>query len=362
VDYEIDFLAVGDESKGGDAICFRYGDTNTAQFVGIIDGGNSAAGALLVDHIRKYYATKTVNLVINTHPHADHTCGLYTVLEQLEVRHLILHKPWDHAVALGHLFEDGRITSASIDKRVRDALEHAHDLHELAVRKRITVTEPFAGAAAPSPYIRFLSPTVQYYQALLLEFAATPEPVTLESMVDVLIKKAQKVVKWAKETWDSETLVEPVNGTNPENNSSAVTLLAFGDERFLFTGDAGVPALELSCAVADYLQIPLQSFKMVQIPHHGSKRNVGPAVLNKLLGPMVPEGTRKFLAYVSVPKKGEPKHPSRRVANAFTRRGGKVIETKGTAKYLHSTTLPRRPGWVTVEPMPLHGDVEDDSD
>jgi len=362
MDYEIDFLPVGDESKGGDAICFRYGDANTPQFVGIIDGGNLAAGDLLVEHIQKYYGTKTVDLVINTHPHADHTCGLYTVLEQLDVRQLMMHKPWDHAVALGSLFKDGRITSASIDKRVRDALEQAHDLHELATKKGIPIAEPFAGVSTPSPYLQFLSPTQKYYQTLLLEFAATPETVTLESLVDTLLKKAQKVVKWAKETWDSETLVEPVNGTNPENNSSAVTLLMFGDDRFLFTGDAGVPALEWSCAVAEYFKIPLQSFKLVQIPHHGSKRNVGPAILDRLVGPAVTEGTRRFWAYVSVPKKGEPKHPSRRVTNAFTRRGGKVIETKGTAKYLHSTNLPLRPGWITVEAMPLHADVEDDSD
>jgi hypothetical protein len=72
--------------------------------------------------------------------------------------------------------------------------------------------------------------------------------------------------------------------------------------------------------VADYLKIPLQSFKFVQIPHHGSKRNVGPAILNRLIGSPVAQGTNKFTAFVSVPKKGEPKHPSKRVTNAFMRR------------------------------------------
>lgn len=360
MEYEIDFLPVGDESKGGDAICFRYWDTTTPQFVGIIDGGTAAAGDKLVAHVQQYYGTKKVDVVINTHPHADHTSGLSTVVEQLDVRLLMMHKPWDHAVALKNFFHDGRITTTSIDERVRDALQHAHDLHELATKKRIPIIEPFAGGQSPSPYIQFLSPTVTYYQQLLLEFTATPKAKTFESLYESLMKSAQKVVQWAKENWHTESLAEPAEGTNAENNSSAVTLLAFGDDRFLFTADAGVPALELSCAVAEHFKIPLQAFKLVQIPHHGSKRNVGPTVLNRLIGLPVQEGMKKFSAYVSVPKNGEPKHPSRRVTNAFTRRGGKVVETKGTIKYLHSNGVSLRPGWVTVEPMPLHADVEDD--
>jgi beta-lactamase superfamily II metal-dependent hydrolase len=363
MEYEIDFLPVGDESKGGDAICFRYWDAVTPQFVGIIDGGTADAGERLVTHVQQFYGTKKVDVVINTHPHADHTSGLSVVLEKLDVRLLMMHKPWDHAVALKNFFHDGRITTTSIEDRVRDALQHAHDLEALATRKRIPIAEPFAGGHCPSPYIQFLSPTLKYYQELVLEFTATPKAKTFESIYESMMKGMQKVAQWAKENWNSESLVDPVEGTNAENNSSAVTLLSFGEDRFLFTADAGVPALELSCAVANHFAIPLAAFKLVQIPHHGSKRNVGPTVLNKLIGAPVAEGTKKFSAYVSVPKKGEPKHPSKRVANAFTRRGGKVIETKGTIKYLHSNGTPLRPGWVTVEPMPLHTDVEeDDSD
>lgn len=119
MEYEIDFLPVGEESKGGDAICFRYWDATTPQFVGIIDGGTADSGETLVNHIQKYYGTKRVDVVINTHPHADHTSGLYTVVETLDVQLLMMHKPWDHAVALKNVFQDGRITSMSIDERVR---------------------------------------------------------------------------------------------------------------------------------------------------------------------------------------------------------------------------------------------------
>jgi beta-lactamase superfamily II metal-dependent hydrolase len=357
--YEIDFMPVGEESKGGDAICFRYWDDFVPQFVCVIDGGNIASGELLVEHIKSHYKTETVDLVINTHPHADHTSGLYTVLENLTVRHLIMHKPWEHAVAIRHLFHDGRITANSIDERVRDALQHAHDLHELAIAQGVEISEPFAGVSTPSPYIQILSPTMKYYQELLLDFTATPKS-ALEQLMESLVKAGQKVVKNLKESWDSESLVDPVEGTNPENNSSVVTLLTLDGRRYLFTGDAGVPALELACDVADYFQIPLKSFRLVQVPHHGSKRNVGPTILNRLIGEPVAEGTRNFSAYISVPKKGEPKHPSKRVMNAFTRRGADVVQTKGVKKYLFSTGLSIREGWEPVEPEPLHLDVDDD--
>jgi beta-lactamase superfamily II metal-dependent hydrolase len=360
MEYEIDFLPVGKESKGGDAICFRYWDATTPAFVGIIDGGTADAGELLIDHIQQHYGTKTVDLIINTHPHADHTSGLYTVVQQLNVRHLMMHKPWEHAVVLKKLFHDGRITTSSIEARVRDALQHAHDLEELAIKKRIPITEPFAGIETPSPYIQILGPTVRYYKELLLEFTATPKASTAPSLFESFMKRTQLAAQWASEAWDSESLAEPTEGTNAENNSSVITLLNFGDARLLFTGDAGVPALEHCCDVADHLRIPLQAFKFVQIPHHGSKRNVGPSILNRLVGNPVVNGSAKFTAMVSVPKKGDPKHPSKRVTNAFMRRGGKVIQTKGSAKRHHTSGASDRQGWVVADPVPFYSNQEED--
>ena len=85
---------------------------------------------------------------------------------------------------------------------------------------------------------------------------------------------------------------------------------------------------------------PLQSFSFVQIPHHGSRRNVGPSVLNQLLGPIQPEGTTRFTAFVSAPKDDDT-HPRKIVLNAFMRRGGKVIATQGTNK-IHYGGFPKR--------------------
>jgi hypothetical protein len=57
----------------------------------------------------------------------------------------------------------------------------------------------------------------------------------------------------------------------------------------LLTGDAGINGLTWAADWADSLGLPLQNFSFVQIPHHGSRRNVGPAILTRLLGSMQQE-------------------------------------------------------------------------
>ena len=75
-----------------------------------------------------------------------------------------------------------------------------------------------------------------------------------------------------------------------------------------------------------------KQFRFVQIPHHGSRRNVGPSVLTRLLGEKQLESdASRFSAFVSAPADDET-HPRRIVLNAFKRRGGKIIATQGTNK------------------------------
>jgi hypothetical protein len=66
--YEIDFLAVGDESKSGDAITLRYTNPESGEpIIGIIDAGFESSGTALVEHVSTYYNTNKVAFVIS-HP------------------------------------------------------------------------------------------------------------------------------------------------------------------------------------------------------------------------------------------------------------------------------------------------------
>jgi beta-lactamase superfamily II metal-dependent hydrolase len=130
------------------------------------------------------------------------------------------------------------------------------------------------------------------------------------------------------------------------------------NRRVLLTGDAGIVALNLAANWADRSGFPLQQFNFVQVHHHGSRRNVGPTVLNRLLGPIQQQGTpSRFTAFVSAPK-DDDSHPRKIVLNAFTRRGGNVVATQRSTK-VYWGGFPPRPGYSSVDAIPLASQVEE---
>jgi beta-lactamase superfamily II metal-dependent hydrolase len=147
--------------------------------------------------------------------------------------------------------------------------------------------------------------------------------------------------------------------TSASNESSVVLYGAFdNNRRVLLTGDAGVNGLSWAAQYAISVGLPLQQFTFIQIPHHGSRRNVGPTVLNQLLGSIQIEGSNsRFDAFVSAPAEDET-HPRKIVLNAFKRRGGRVIPTQGTNK-IHYGGFPKRDDYTDVEPCPFYTKVEE---
>jgi hypothetical protein len=51
---EVEFLAVGDGSRPGDAIIVRYGDPAAYQLM-VVDGGTANCGETLVAHLKKHF-------------------------------------------------------------------------------------------------------------------------------------------------------------------------------------------------------------------------------------------------------------------------------------------------------------------
>jgi beta-lactamase superfamily II metal-dependent hydrolase len=129
----------------------------------------------------------------------------------------------------------------------------------------------------------------------------------------------------------------------------------------LLTGDAGIPALEDTLDRLEDEGWRSGTLNFVQVPHHGSQRNVGPSVLDRLLGPKG-QGATIGTAFVSAPAKNpEHKHPAKKVTNSFLRRGYPVHATQGTAKW-HYKDAPQREDYSTSEPLPLYDQVEEDSE
>lgn len=350
--WEVDFMAVGQGERSGDAIALRFGNLTglrSEQTVLVIDGGTQESGEKLVEHIKTYYKTTRVDAVLSTHPDADHASGLSVVLESLEVGTLFMHQPWNHAEYIQHLFNDGRVTTTGLEERVWRALQNACDLEKIANRKKIPIVEPFSDE---DPMV--LSPSRAFYQEQLASFRCMPAQREKEASAALfeLFRDLIKVVGRALESWFQETLADPDEGaTSAENNSSVILLFPLGEERFLFTADAGVPALRQAAAKARALGIDLKTVKYLQIPHHGSRRNIGPTILNEIIGPVLPEGSATSkIAFVSAAKDA-PKHPRKQVVNAFLRRGAKVFATRGTTVCQRSNDAPPRAGWTSVSSL-----------
>ena len=160
-----------------------------------------------------------------------------------------------------------------------------------------------------------------------------------------------------RESWDKERLKDG-GITSASNESSVVLYGSFEKGNVLLTGDAGINGLTWAANMADSLGLPLQQFSFVQIPHHGSRRNVGPTILTRLLGNKQQESDpTRFATFVSAPKDDE-QHPRRIVLNAFKRRGARVIATQGSSK-LHYGGFPKRDGYSDAEVLPFYTRVEE---
>nr|BAL57360.1 metallo-beta-lactamase family protein [uncultured Acetothermia bacterium]BAL58876.1 metallo-beta-lactamase family protein [Candidatus Acetothermum autotrophicum] len=367
--YEVDFLAVGEGERSGDAIALRFGNLagpRNQQQVWVIDGGTKESGKELVNHIKTYYRTDRVDVVVSTHPDSDHASGLSVVLEEMKVGVLLMHQPWNHAENIRQLFEDERVTPSGIEERVWRALQDVRELEKIANMKGIKIIEPFSNngycALSQTAKLHVLSPSIQFYRQQLANFRCMPEAVQKDMMAPLMEAILGKVKEAARalETWFEETLTDPdPDATSAENNSSVVLLFELDGSKLLFTADAGVPALTEAASRAEKLGIDLRTVSFIQVPHHGSKRNVGPTILNQIVGPIKTPESYDKTAFVSASKDGQPKHPAKKVVNAFMRRGANVFATQGKGLWYYSNDAPKRYGWSAATPLQFYDVVDE---
>lgn len=343
--FEIDFLPVeasdGPSSKSGDAIAARFTDVYGLVRVVVIDAGFRDVGQAVVDCVRRHYGTDIVDLVISTHPDTDHLNGLETVIEQLDVRELLVHRPRLHSSSLSGFTN----------------LESLDNLFQAARRRGVVVTEPFAGLERFGGALRVLGPTEEFYGECLREQLSVD--VVTKALIHKLTQRAVASFRVAVKllSLPAETLDES-SDTTARNESSVVTLLSVDEHRLLFTGDAGARALglaldEYEAVVGPLIAAPLN---MIQVPHHGSRRNVTPSLLNRLLGPIGAPHADEVVAIASSALADE-KHPHPQVTNAFARRGAPVTATEG--RHLLQSHGTSRAGWSPVAPLPpLTEDVD----
>lgn len=284
--YEIDFLPVGNGSSG-DAIAIRYGTPNDYKIMAV-DGGTKESGKALVRHIREYYKTDYVNYVVNTHPDKDHTSGLTEVLENLEVGELWIHRPWNYIKEIVQYVDnpntkflrDGRTTIKSIQRRFKEEYyKYARELENIAKEKDIKIKEPYEEAQIGNFYV--LSPNKKWHLFDLISNSDKIQEITIEG-AKISALASMGINCNIEESLKNETLRND-GVTSRENESSVILYANFNNRGILLTGDAGNEALQRAYSFAKsqpYIGNISNNLKFIQIPHHGSRRNISPNVLN----------------------------------------------------------------------------------
>ncbi len=347
--YEIDYLPVGEGEKAGDCIALRFWNNQfgiTTQRVFIIDGGFKETGEAVVEHVKKYYGTNRVDLVISTHPDSDHSSGLSVVLEKMEVSTLLMHRPWEYAKEIKDKFKHPRITTGGIESRLEESLFHVSALEDIAIKKNIPIHEPFSGVSGFDGKLKVLGPDLEYYKDLIPHFRGTPEPAKPIGLIGMLQNFRNEASEFIKDHLSLDLLNDD-DTTSPENNSSTIILLEIDGHKILLTSDAGITAMSRAINYAQSNRIILTDLKIFDVPHHGSKRNLGKTMMKSI---------KAEQAYISTPKDSE-KHPAKKVTNHLNKIGMKVFQTKGFGLCFSNSGLMRE-GWGPASEIGFYDMVE----
>jgi beta-lactamase superfamily II metal-dependent hydrolase len=348
--YEIDFLAVG--NSNGDAICMQYNVAGSV-LVHVVDGAYTETGTKIVGHIREHYgADYVINHMVLSHADDDHATGLVEVMKNMKVQNLWMNRPWLYAAETLHHFH-GRYTLDGLVKKMRELHPYLVELEQLAAGQGTAIRDIFQGAQIGS--FTVLAPSRERYVRLIPDLEKTPDRKSVTASVGGYMLEAMRQVRDKLfESWDIETLSNNPDPTSASNETSVVQLGELDGHRILLTADIGPAGLK---EAADYAALlgKLQIPHLVQVPHHGSRRNVTPNILDRWLGKKVGNGVSVGTAVCSV---GDAKdeYPRGQVSNAFLRRGYPVFVTRGRDLIHHSGS---NRGWPAASPVPLQNEVED---
>jgi beta-lactamase superfamily II metal-dependent hydrolase len=353
--YMIDFLRAGDSN--GDAIVVKYGDTKDGNFyLQVVDGGFTDTGDQIITHIKQHFAEKAkIADVVLSHADNDHATGLIKVLEceDFTISNLWMNRPWDYVDEVIESFH-GAYTREGLIKKMREMHPYLVEMDKIAAKRGITVRAPLQGEKI-GPFT-VLAPSRARYVQLIPDLDKTPPSYASESkgILGSLFKVAADVAEKIKERLDLETLDDNPPATSASNETSVVQWGSFGNKRILLTADVGPGGLTEAADYAEQISLLIQP-TLVQIPHHGSRRNVTPTVLNRWLGKYPAENQGSAIASVG---KNADIYPRKKVANAFTRRGYSVYATHtGWVSFRHE--YDRRAGSVSADVIPFNPDVED---
>ncbi|MYB77452.1 MAG: MBL fold metallo-hydrolase, partial [Chloroflexi bacterium] len=313
--FEIDFIEVGN-SASGDAISLRYQDDDGTEWIHVVDGGYSDDGDKLTKNIKANYDDPGfIDHVVLTHPDGDHASGLKKVLDEFDVGALWMNRPWQHVDELLPLF-DYEYTRNELIQRLRRDFPYTADLEKIAIEKGIGIHDAFQGSQIGE--FTVLAPSKRRYIDLIVDSEKTPEPERSSAIEGNIFERAIRAVRNMVVEWGEENLKGDTEGTSAENETSIVQFSELCGKKILLTGDVGVDGLEEAYQYAISMGVNLPGIDRFDVPHHGSRRNVSPEILDKWLGPKLnskPENGN-FTAIISA-NRNDKSHPRKAVVRAL---------------------------------------------
>lgn len=344
--FEIDLLPVGSEKKSGDCIAMRYGDLvngKRQQTVIVVDGGyKDTWQKTLKPHLRNYYNCEYdgklhIDIVILSHPDQDHVSGLVEMAKdtEVEIAQVWMHKPWEELTT--SWFKDGRITKESLKERLGDAFEKAKELADISWTRNVKLLDVGPIPIKNGALITILGPSKEFYKTCIANCEKTPNQA--ENVDDLAQTQGTNgkiefepylrgLIKW----YDDK------ENTSPINESSLIILFQYEGTKVLLTGDAGKNGLSQAIIYANEKGIRLNNCTIVKMPHHGSRKNINPKILDAL------KGSKYF--FFSCASDDEGHHPSMRLINLMIEKGMKNYKTGGTTLHWGKDAPDR--GWTTA--------------
>lgn len=317
----------------------------------LIDGGwkkdADQVEAFLRDRAKETGIAMIHHLVCS-HSHDDHAQGL---VELVDRKIFPISQAWVHDTRTTHrVFTESRSalltqlgTSASrVLADIRESEETRHTLLASLEQHRIPISSPFAGARIGPGMV--LGPTESFFESQFKK---------LENINGIETWNQKLSHQWLEGIFDTESILEKraqaedekelgSDPVSPENEVSTVIAFASDTEICLLTGDVGCEGLS---EVVERHQNHLRSVRWLQVPHHGSRRNMNLELIEHL----APQ-----TSFISC--EGTVKHPSRKLVNALKAQGGKVFSTHySSAKgYWLRQSLGNTPPLSMVSAIPLY--------
>lgn len=340
MDFSIDMLTVGD----ADAIILwvKYKGIDVIVF---LDGGNSGDGQKVIRHytqyIQPFISGKPLMIVINSHPHKDHLGGLPEIIQyfKTDIRRVYFNDPTRYIGSMQRNLITEYYQKYSSNRQIVtlfESLRDVDDFKKLLTKYDITPQPIFSDSPTGFEFFEVLGPSEEFYKQRVQFFT---DKTSLDKIY--LIKESEEVINEVAEGLKPCDVVDEINDNSPENlTSTLIQLTDSKKRRYLFTADASVDSFESAYNNG----FNMESFQIVQLPHHGGRRNIN----TNWIGIFKP-------AQFWISASGNKKHPRKAVIECIKKNipNCKCYSThKGGTKHIDSVSgvFPDR-GWTDAEPL-----------